>query len=65
MDPNNQRAVEGMQAIGRSSGSSGSKIDSGFYMTCEETTANHTAQPLSDQEPDVDSDSEHWIEASY
>lgn len=64
LDPNNHRAVESMQAIGRSSGTSNSKVDTGFFMNCEENSGNANAPALSDQEGDNDSDSEPWIEAS-
>lgn len=52
MDPNNQRALEGLNNIGRP--------DSSYYVSGEPST--YPSQPTagSDHEADADSDTDHW-----
>lgn len=56
MDPNNQRATEGLNAIG---GGVGLNKKDSYYRTGE-TSHNSQAANASDQEADAESDSDMW-----
>lgn len=58
MDPNNQKAIEGLNNIGRSM--SNSKRDS-YYVSAGESSS-YVSQGLSTSEhdPDAESDTEQW-----
>lgn len=60
IDPQNQRALEGINNIGRSPPTN--KMDSNYYMSVEGESTTYTSQPQtgSDHEGDGDSDTDHW-----
>ncbi|KAF5308497.1 hypothetical protein FQR65_LT06162 [Abscondita terminalis] len=60
LDPQNERALEGINNIGRSPPAN--KMDSNYYMSVEGESTPYTsqAQTGSDHEGDGDSDTDHW-----
>lgn len=60
LDPDNQRAVEGLNNLGRSP--SASKLDSSYYMSAggDSSTFNSQGQSQSDHEQDQESDTDPW-----
>lgn len=60
MNPKNQRALEGIASIGKSS--TPNKMDSSFYMSGAESSP-YVSQTTSnsDQEADPDSDTDQWL----
>lgn len=60
LDPEHQRALEGLNNIGRSL--SGSKLDSSYYVSAigDTSTFNSQAQSQSDHDQDQESDTDPW-----
>lgn len=60
LDPDNQRAIEGLNNIGRSP--SASKVDSSYYISAigDSSTFASQAQSQSDHDQDLESDSDAW-----
>lgn len=60
LDPENQRAIEGLSNIGRSL--SGNKLDSSYYVSAvgDSSTFNSQAQSQSDHDQDQESDTDPW-----
>ncbi|KAF5291187.1 hypothetical protein FQA39_LY14429 [Lamprigera yunnana] len=60
LDPQNQRAIDGINNIGRSPPPN--KMDTNYYMSAEGESTTYTSQAPtgSDHEADADSDTEQW-----